>query len=242
MIRGNHVKETMERPTIYELTFPNTYNYGGVWSSSVVEKKTMLVSAVFFSNGSTGSIPKETDSYVRLVRNGKSPTVSPIVLSLSTADSVKLTTPLGAIVLEKANAGDANAQFKLGFMYANGQNVSKDDIEAVRWYRRAVDQGLVDAKNNLKFMYANNRGIPHDTVEMAQWYRQAAEYGYASAQNRLGHLYDEGQGVPKDEAEATKWYRLAAARGMLMLKKDCLLLYQQIGTVILGMGQLLTSD
>ena len=138
------------------------------------------------------------------------PTATP---SSPTTESIKPTTPSGAIIFEKANAGDTNAQFKLGFMYANGQDVPKDDIEAVRWYRRAADQGFADAKNNLRFMYANNRGIPSDTVEMAKWYRQAAEYGYASAQNRLGRLYDEGEGVPKDAAEAAKWYRLAAAQG-----------------------------
>jgi hypothetical protein len=165
---------------------------------------TVMVGYKMVSNAGKTLTKKITETSVA------TPTATPLS---PTTDSVKPTTPSGAIVFEKANAGDVNAQFKLGFMYANGQDVPKDDIEAVRWYRRAADQGFADAKNNLIFMYANNRGIPSDTAEMVQWYRQAAAYGQTSAQNHLGHLYDEGRGVPKDAAEATKWYRLAAAQG-----------------------------
>ena len=38
----------------------------------------------------------------------------------------------------KANA---RAQFNLGVMYANGDGVPKDAAEAVKWYRKAADQG-----------------------------------------------------------------------------------------------------
>ena len=41
-----------------------------------------------------------------------------------------------------AEQGDAGAQFALGFMYATGEGVLEDDVEAVRWYRLAAEQGL----------------------------------------------------------------------------------------------------
>ena len=40
-----------------------------------------------------------------------------------------------------AEAGDPDAQYNLGVMYANGRGVTQDDTEAVRWYRLAADPG-----------------------------------------------------------------------------------------------------
>ena len=40
-----------------------------------------------------------------------------------------------------ADHGDAKVQNKLGNMYAQGQGVTQDYAEAVRWYRQAADQG-----------------------------------------------------------------------------------------------------
>jgi uncharacterized protein len=34
-----------------------------------------------------------------------------------------------------------NAQYNLGVMYAIGQGVPEDDAEAVKWYRKAAEQG-----------------------------------------------------------------------------------------------------
>ena len=34
----------------------------------------------------------------------------------------------------KADKGDAAAQYDLGFSYAYGQSVTKDEAEAVKWY------------------------------------------------------------------------------------------------------------
>ncbi len=39
------------------------------------------------------------------------------------------------------NQGDPRAQQSLGNMYANGQGVPQDDAEAVKWFRKAADQG-----------------------------------------------------------------------------------------------------
>jgi uncharacterized protein len=54
----------------------------------------------------------------------------------------------------QAEQGDANAQFKLGLMYYNGEGVPEDDAEAVKWYRKAAEQGLAGAQFNLGVMYA----------------------------------------------------------------------------------------
>ena len=43
----------------------------------------------------------------------------------------------------EAEKGNAPAQFNLGLMYDNGRGVPKDEAEAVKWYRKAADQGDV---------------------------------------------------------------------------------------------------
>ena len=50
--------------------------------------------------------------------------------------------------------GQAHAQSNLGVMYANGQEVKRDHAEAVRWYRKAAEQGLVYAVSALNRLSA----------------------------------------------------------------------------------------
>ena len=41
-----------------------------------------------------------------------------------------------------AELGMAAAQFNLALMYDHGRGVPENDAEAVKWYRKAADQGL----------------------------------------------------------------------------------------------------
>ena len=40
-----------------------------------------------------------------------------------------------------AEQGDSLAQFNLGLMYYNGRGVTKDYTEAIKWYKKAAEQG-----------------------------------------------------------------------------------------------------
>ena len=111
-----------------------------------------------------------------------------------------------------AEQGDANAQYKLGFMYDKGLGVPQDYAKAVKWYRKATEQGYADAQYNLGVMYDHGRGVPQENAEAVAWYRKAAEQGYAKAQFNLGNMYITGLGVPLDYAQAHMWYNLAASR------------------------------
>ena len=108
---------------------------------------------------------------------------------------------------------NANAQYSLGFMYAEGRGVAQDDAEAAKWYRKSAEQGHADAQNNLGWMYEKGRGVNKDDAEAVKRYRKAAEQGHADAQNNLGRMYEKGRGVAQDYAEAVKWYRKAAEQG-----------------------------
>ena len=79
-----------------------------------------------------------------------------------------------------ANRGDADAQFKLGYMYDNGQGVPKDYVEAAKWYRLAADQGDARAQNNLGSLYFRGEGVPKDYVLAYMW-RNLASAGASDA-------------------------------------------------------------
>jgi uncharacterized protein len=113
----------------------------------------------------------------------------------------------------KAEQGNAEAQSNLGGMYFNGQGVSQDYKEAVKWYRLAVGQGNSFAQNNLGHAYENGEGVPQDYKEAVKWYRLAAEQGDAEAQNNLGVMYDKGRGIDQDYVMAYMYWDIAAVNG-----------------------------
>ena len=80
-----------------------------------------------------------------------------------------------------AEQGDASAQHNLGLMYADGEGVPENDVEAVKWYRLAAEQGHAFAQNNLGLMYGNGRGVPENDVEAYVWFSVAAAQGHENA-------------------------------------------------------------
>jgi TPR repeat protein len=93
-----------------------------------------------------------------------------------------------------------------------GQGVPQDYAEAVKWYRKAADQGNAEAQFWLGAAYYLNRGVPQDYAEAVKWYGKAADQGNAAAQASLGAMYSVGQGVPQDYVQSHKWLNLAASR------------------------------
>ena len=80
-----------------------------------------------------------------------------------------------------AEAGNADAQSLVGFMYYNAQGVERDFPQAFAWYRRAAKQGSVLAQNNLGLMYANGNGVRRDDVRALLWFSVAATTGDSHA-------------------------------------------------------------
>jgi hypothetical protein len=117
-------------------------------------------------------------------------------------------------LMAQAEKGDPNAQDVLGGLYIDGQQgVPQNYTEAVKWFRRAADQGLADAQFKLGVAYDRGQGAPQDYEEAIKWYRKAAEQGLAQAQDALGLSFTVGNGVLQDYEEAIKWYRKAAEQG-----------------------------
>ena len=74
-----------------------------------------------------------------------------------------------------AEQGKADAQFKLGVMYANGKCVLQDYKKAIYWIQKAADQGNADAQYNLGNMYIFGQGVPKNHSKAAYWLKKSRE-------------------------------------------------------------------
>ena len=87
-----------------------------------------------------------------------------------------------------ASAGHERAQFNIGYMYAKGQGVKRDDAEAARWFRKAANQGLASAQFIMGMLYRDGRGVSRDYAEARRWLRLSAEQGDIEARRELKKL------------------------------------------------------
>ena len=102
-----------------------------------------------------------------------------------------------------AGHDDTDAQYQLNFDCRDrGENV-----ECVKWLRRAAQNGLPEAEYELGFVYEDGNLVWRSFRKAVEWYRKAAEHGIPEAWVNLGHCYHYGKGVARDCREAVKLYR-----------------------------------
>jgi TPR repeat protein len=78
-----------------------------------------------------------------------------------------------------AEQGQARWQNLLGTCYQSGiGGVSQDYAEALKWYRKAAEQGYGDAFANMADMYAGGYGVPQNYV-LAYMYLELASAQHA---------------------------------------------------------------
>ncbi|MBL8381788.1 MAG: transglycosylase SLT domain-containing protein [Burkholderiales bacterium] len=76
---------------------------------------------------------------------------------------------------EAARAGDAEAQFSLGWMYANARGVPRDDATAAHFFGLAARQGHVHAQRMLRFVDEAAAAAPECMAPPRQLAEVAAE-------------------------------------------------------------------
>ena len=97
-----------------------------------------------------------------------------------------------------AKIGNAKAQYNLGQWYCDGDHwVHKDKGLAVKWFRKAAEQGDAPAQCRLGWCYEIGEGVETNAAEAVKWYRKAAEQGHAEAKDALKGLSDKSDGVKK---------------------------------------------
>ena len=91
-----------------------------------------------------------------------------------------------------AIGGDADAQFKLAGLYAEGDGVKQDLTEAVKWYQKAAEQGHDGAQYKLGLSYQNGKGVPQSDTDAYIWLNISAENGAPlNGRGKAGELAEE---------------------------------------------------
>jgi TPR repeat protein len=90
---------------------------------------------------------------------------------------------------------------------------AKDYAQAMKWCRKAADQGDAAAQTEVGTLYELGQGVTRDYKNALKWYLKAAIQDNPDAQYHLAQLYEAGKGVKRDYHQALKWFKKAAAQG-----------------------------
>lgn len=114
-------------------------------------------------------------------------------------------------LLDKAKAGDPQAQFITGLCIETGSSgQSQDHAGAAWWYDRAVKQGNYDAMVRLGLLHLYGRGVRQDRNRTRELLTKAALSGHPEAMYQLGLFLSV---IMNQEEQAIQWYKKAAAKG-----------------------------
>ena len=92
----------------------------------------------------------------------------------------------------EAEKGDSEAQYMLGFMYAEALLGPRDPADAAPWYQKAAEQGHPDAQDALGYLYDFGLGVPRDRAKAETLYRAATEGGSVNGKNNLAFEWADG--------------------------------------------------
>ena len=108
-----------------------------------------------------------------------------LLVSCNEEKTVKAEKPVEAekTIQERAEAGDADAQYNMGMMYDNGDEVPQDKDEAMKWMRKAAEKGNAKAQNNLGGSYYNGDGVPQDKAKASMFFNLAAAKGHENGKD-----------------------------------------------------------
>ena len=112
-----------------------------------------------------------------------------------------------------AEQGDADSQFELGLIYAQGKEVKQDYEKAVFWFQKAAENGHLGAMSNLGIHYCIGQGCAIDYAQGLMWWEKAANLGDANAMYNLGVAYAEGEIVKRNLSKATELFLQAEELG-----------------------------
>ena len=111
------------------------------------------------------------------------------------------------------------AQFRLGLCLDQGEGISPNKAEAVKWYHKAVDQRHPEAHYYLGLCYESGKGVHKDEREASILLHEAARLGVAEAQYMLGLRYYNGINLRRGVVEGIRWILHAAEQKHEMARK-----------------------
>ena len=136
-----------------------------------------------------------------------------------------------------ADQGVADAQLKLGTMYAKGEGVPRDLSKAVVLWGQAGHQGKMEADIRLASYFLSGHASSQDYGVVAEACHRLADRSDVTGNRCLGFMYSHGYGVPQDAVQGTTWFRKAAAQGDLQSMDALGSIYQLAEGVAADYGQ-----
>ena len=79
------------------------------------------------------------------------------------------------------SAGAVWADAEDNFHKGDAAYKAGNKVEAVKWYRKAAEQGFAQAQADLGSMYYSGEGVLQDTVAALMWFNIAAVEGHVHA-------------------------------------------------------------
>jgi TPR repeat protein len=129
-----------------------------------------------------------------------------------------------AIAKERAERGDANAQVELADNLAANQLVA----QAVVWYKKAAEQGNVEAKFRLGDILINGVSTPSEPdqrvlaqpAEGVRWTYEAATNFHSGACRNMSYVLEAGLGVATNIVESYAWLDVFARSNLSSAHAD----------------------
>jgi TPR repeat protein len=91
--------------------------------------------------------------------------------------------------------------------------VEQSNAYAVKWYRKAAEQGNAEACYQLGMSYYKAEGVFQDFVEARHWLQKSDFSKHNDAALMLASFFRTGTGGPADSAMAAKYQQIAAENG-----------------------------
>jgi hypothetical protein len=134
----------------------------------------------------------------------RSPTQTPDSLYKEANDALSRGDYAKAVDLfnKACHAGSAASCVNLGYMYENGQGVTKDDSHAAALYSEGCDAGNALGCVNLGTLIESGQGVARDDSHAAALFSKGCDAGIADGCSSLGNLYRLGLGVEEDTDKA----------------------------------------
>ena len=171
----------------------------------------------FLFNNSSPNSNKALEWYVKASGNGNITAINNIGIILIQEDKVKAV----QMFTTAAGAGLSEAQYNLGLMYFFGVGVTRNSVEARKWFSKATGQGFEKAQKALENLPEEWPTQASNQEEMSEYernsntlnqlseYSKAAHDGDIDAQYHMGVIYDK----ERNRLEAARWFLLAAEQG-----------------------------
>ncbi|QDO99154.1 sel1 repeat family protein [Ferrovibrio terrae] len=181
----------------------------------IADAQSLLAGLLFNGDGVPADQTAAMDWWEKAVAQGHGAAVNNFATYLATgrgrpADPARAQTLIAA----QAEAGYAPSQFRWGLWQEQGwQGTRKDLPAAIRWFRRAAENGHASGAFKYAAYLEAGEGIKADIPAARHWYGIGAEGGNSDAQFQLARMLEAGEGGAADPAAARRWLDRAAKQG-----------------------------